>query len=192
VLVRRVANLVNACIVLMALPIVYLRFGGPTAARVVATLILTIVFTNIFSRINEGQQRSLGEQIALTANQVKFIGDMLEALPISIALRDTEGRFRQVNRTWERYFNIKREDAYGKRIAELPGWKDNPELRSVIERAEALDRQALERGADSPPEPIERQRFGRTYLHSQRAFVDTAGQPVGVVAVSLDTTEQHA
>src|SRR5262249_59457951 len=41
-------------------------------------------------------------------------------------------------------------------------------------------------------EPIERQRFGRTYLHRQRAFVDMAGRPIGVLAVSLDTTEQHA
>src|SRR5205814_4939395 len=60
------------------------------------------------------------------ADRAKLETDRVDALPISVALRDTECRFVQVNRTWERYFGIRREDAIGKRFSELPGWQENP------------------------------------------------------------------
>lgn len=125
-------------------------------------------------------------------NQPKFISDLLEALPASVALRDAEGRFVQVNRTWERYFGIRREDALGKRFSELPGWKENPQLAEIAKAAEELDREALRRGPENPLEPMERPRLGRMYLNTRRAFLDSAGRPVGVLAVSLDTTEHRA
>jgi len=35
----------------------------------------------------------------------------LDALPLSVAVRDVEGRYVLVNRAWEHYFGVKREDA---------------------------------------------------------------------------------
>jgi PAS domain S-box-containing protein len=36
------------------------------------------------------------------ADRAKFVGELIDVLPVSIALRDIEGRFLRVNRTWER------------------------------------------------------------------------------------------
>jgi len=129
---------------------------------------------------------------AQLADRAKFIAELVDALPVSIAMRDTEGRFLQVNRTWERYFNLRREDALGKRFFELPGWKENAELAAVAKDAEQIDRDVIARGPGGEPVQVEVQRLGRTYLNSRQVFADTAGRTVGVIATGLDTTERHA
>jgi len=66
ILARRTANLFNAAIVLMAGWFSYHQLGPELCVRVVVTLLLTIIFANVVSRISEHQQRSLREQVALT------------------------------------------------------------------------------------------------------------------------------
>jgi PAS domain S-box-containing protein len=129
---------------------------------------------------------------AQLADRAKFITDLVDALPVSIALRDTECRFLRVNRAWERYFNLRREDVLGKRFIELPGWKENAELAQVAKDAEQVDRDVIARGPGGEPLHMEVQRLGRTYLNSRQVFTDTAGRTVGVLATGLDTTERHA
>jgi PAS domain S-box-containing protein len=124
------------------------------------------------------------------ADRNKFITEMIEALPVSVVIRDMDLKHVQVNRAWERYYGAKREDVIGKRFIEFPGWKDDPELVAFAEAAERMDREALARGPDVMPEPIERRRKGRVYLNTRRALADSAGRPVGVVGVSLDVTDQ--
>jgi PAS domain S-box-containing protein len=126
------------------------------------------------------------------ADRAKFVGELIDSLPVSIALRDTDGRFLRVNRTWERYFNLRREDVLGKRPAELPGWQDNEELVAAGKRALDYDRAAIERGPGAEPVPTERERLGRTYLLSQQAFADSAGRTLGVLATGIDITESKA
>jgi PAS domain S-box-containing protein len=124
------------------------------------------------------------------ADRNKFITELIEALPVSVVIRDTEGRHVQVNRAWERYYNVKREEILGKRFIEFPGWKDDPELVKFAEEAERFDRETLTRGPDQTLEPVERRRKGKIYLNTRRALVDTGGKPVGVVGVSLDVTNE--
>ena len=124
------------------------------------------------------------------ADRNKFITEVIEALPVSVVVRDTQLRHLQVNRAWERYYGVKREEVIGKRFIEFPGWRDDPELAAFAESAEALDRQTLARGPDSVLEAVERRRKGRVYLNTRRALVDTEGHAVGVVGVSLDVTDQ--
>src|SRR5688572_16750620 len=124
------------------------------------------------------------------ADRNKFITELIEALPVSVVIRDLELRHVQVNRTWERYYGVKREQIIGKRFIEFPGWKDDPELVAFAAAAEEVDREALARGTHVVPDPIERRRKGRVYLNTRRALADTSGRPVGVVGVSLDVTDQ--
>src|SRR5262245_17297040 len=118
--------------------------------------------------------------------------DLIDALPISVAVRDTAGRFVQVNSTWEQYFGISRKDAIGKRFSELPGWKKNPELVRVAREAEKIDREMIARGPDAPPMLFEDSRLGRSYLLGRRLLTDSAGRVAGIVATGIDTTEQRA
>jgi PAS domain S-box-containing protein len=124
------------------------------------------------------------------ADRNKFITEVIEALPVSVVVRDTQLRHLQVNRAWERYYGVKREQIIGKRFIEFPGWREDPELAAFAQSAEALDRQTLARGPDSVLEAVERRRKGRVYLNTRRALVDTQGHAVGVVGVSLDVTDQ--
>jgi PAS domain S-box-containing protein len=126
------------------------------------------------------------------AERAKFIGELVDAMPISVAMRDTEGRYVLVNRTWERYFGVKREDALGRRRRELPGWGDDPSRRQDAEEIERLDREILARGPDYVPEPQETLRLGRHYFITRRALFDSGGSPIGVVSAGFDTTERHA
>jgi PAS domain S-box-containing protein len=125
------------------------------------------------------------------ADRAKFISELVDALPVSIALRDTEYRFLMVNRTWEDYFGVSRVHALGKRFIELPGWKDNPELVEVAAQAEGIDREVIARG-EAAPMRLERHRLGRSYLNTRQVFADTAGSVVGVLATGVDITERKA
>ena len=62
ILERRIANLFNLSIVLMATPFAYQHLGIELTARVVMTLLMTIAFTNIFSHVSETQQVKESEQ----------------------------------------------------------------------------------------------------------------------------------
>jgi PAS domain S-box-containing protein len=124
------------------------------------------------------------------ADHTQYITEIIDVLPISVAVRNPDGRFVMVNRTWERYFGIRRENAIGRTIGELPGWKDDRELAAHAAESESIDREVLERGPEDPLEPMERARKGRVYLNTRRALGDTAGRTIGLVTVSLDVTDQ--
>src|SRR5437868_1844233 len=126
------------------------------------------------------------------AQRARFVEELVDALPISIAMRDTEGRYVLVNRTWERYFGVQREDALGKRRRELPGWSETAERRADSQDIENLDREMLARGPDYVPEARETLRLGRYYLMTRRALFDLSGSPLGVVSAGLDVTERRA
>ncbi|MBV8031882.1 MAG: PAS domain S-box protein [Betaproteobacteria bacterium] len=129
---------------------------------------------------------------AQLADRAKFISELVEALPISVAMRDLEGRYVLVNRTWERYFGVKREDALGRRRREFPGWKADASHVADADTIEALDREILERGADGLVEPTSVERLGRHYLITRRVVSDAAGRPTGVLSAGLDVTERRA
>jgi PAS domain S-box-containing protein len=123
-------------------------------------------------------------------DKTKFIGDVVEALPISVAMRDTEGRYVLVNRTWERYFGVRREDALGKRRREFPGWTRDASRLNDIDEIERIDQALLSGTYEDQGEEVHRQ--GRYYVIRRTLITDAAGKAVGVLSAGLDTTERHA
>ncbi|HZQ71362.1 MAG TPA: PAS domain-containing protein, partial [Burkholderiales bacterium] len=126
------------------------------------------------------------------ADRARFVEQLVDALPISVAMRDAEGRYRLVNRAWESYFGVRREDALGRRRRELPGWQEDASRRADADEIEAIDRRALERGPDHVEAASEIERLGRNYLISRRVLADAAGKPVGVLSAGIDMTERRA
>jgi PAS domain S-box-containing protein len=126
------------------------------------------------------------------ADRAKMFVELIDALPVSIAMRDTEGRFLQVNRTWERYFNIRREDAIGRRFPELPGWREGEELEAAAKRSVQLDLDAIARGPTAAPVAGEGHRLGRSYVVSRQVFSDSMGRMTAVLATGVDITESKA
>jgi PAS domain S-box-containing protein len=118
-------------------------------------------------------------------DQLKLTRDLLDAVPVAMAMRDTGGRYLFVNSTWEKYFGAKREQVVGTRIQErLPGGE--------AERALALDREALGRGPGSSFKVEDFERGGRLYSQTRTVVTDPRGGVLGVVIASHDTTERNA
>ena len=126
------------------------------------------------------------------ADRAKFVSELVDALPISVAMRDAEGRYMLVNRTWERYFGVERADALGKRRRELPGWQADPQRLADADEIERFDRDILARGPDHVAEPEETVRLGRYYLMTRRALFDSGGNAIGVLSAGIDLTERRA
>jgi CheY-like chemotaxis protein/PAS domain-containing protein/HPt (histidine-containing phosphotransfer) domain-containing protein len=62
VLPLRTANIFNAIVVLLAVPIAWYHVGPEVTARIAVTLVLTVLFTNAFSAIADMRRRKEAEQ----------------------------------------------------------------------------------------------------------------------------------
>jgi PAS domain S-box-containing protein len=113
----------------------------------------------------------------------KFSADIFDALPIGLAMRDLQGRYVFVNRTWEEYTGAKREDVIGKTV------RDRAPAEEAA-RVEAEDREALSRGPDAPAQLKDLSFAGKRYVLTRTVITDASGAPRGVVVASLDTTER--
>jgi PAS domain S-box-containing protein len=103
ILERRIANVFNASIVLMAAPFADLWFGPDIALRVTATLLLTIAFANVFSYLTEKQQRKEAEQEQQLALERDRLALLVHATKAGFADWDTvadvvtySGRFKEI------------------------------------------------------------------------------------------------
>jgi PAS domain S-box-containing protein len=118
------------------------------------------------------------------SNRMKFINDLFDSVPLSLALRDAQGRYLYVNRSWERDIGLPRESVIGS------------SLRSVSDPAAeltlALDREALELGPGAALPAREYDYNGRRFMQTRTVMVDAEGRQIGVLAASLDITDKFA
>lgn len=139
----------------------------------------TLRFICSFIDISQAKRHELEMQ-----NRVKFINDLFDSIPLALALRDGEGRYMLVNRTWEAYMGLKRSAVLGVSLRELGG--------SLAQASQALDREALAMPAGSMAQPRELDANGRRYMQSRTLMADARGAPIGVLTASLDITEKYA
>jgi PAS domain S-box-containing protein len=118
------------------------------------------------------------------SNRIKFTNDLFDSLPLALALRDAEGRYLVVNRTWERYIGLSRDSVIGSSLHGV----DDPAAAATL----ALDREALDAGPQVQLPPIEYDYNGRRLMQTRTVMVDSAGHPIGVLVASLDITDKHA
>jgi len=102
----------------------------------------------------------------------------------AIYLRDTEGRYRVVNRYWEELMGRRAEVVVGKRLEEVMP----PE---ALQALQAHDRRVLESGtAIQFEETIPLADGARTYVSVKFPQFDHDGRPVGIWGISTDITER--
>jgi PAS domain S-box-containing protein len=117
------------------------------------------------------------------SNRLKFIDDLFDSVPLGLALRDAEGRYLYVNRTWERFMGLPRESVLGATLAGVP----DPAAVSAL----AMDREALALGPEVVQPAREFDYNGRRYMQSRTVMVDAAGGAIGVLVASVDISEKH-
>src|SRR5947207_3313906 len=118
------------------------------------------------------------------AHQAKFTNEVFDSLPLALAMRDGDGKYLFVNRTWEKCFGAAREDVIGTTLHQ----------RLAKEEADivlARDREALERGPGAALDLSEFSLRSRHYLQTRTVMVDSQGMTGGVLIASLDVTEKH-
>lgn len=85
---RRQANVFNATLVLLTVPFAWMHLGPEVMARVVVTLTLLVVFSNIFSHIAEVQQAKEAQQRGELDALVRQLEAQNDALREAFRLRE--------------------------------------------------------------------------------------------------------
>lgn len=122
-------------------------------------------------------------EIAMS-NQAKFIADLFDTVPIGMALRDTDSRYLVVNKAWEQYVGVGREDVIGRTLRERAPADE-------VALIEALDREVLALGPGATVGPRENTFRGRRYAQSRTAMADSEGKIIGVLVASIDIHEKY-
>ena len=173
-------------VVLMALAFAYPLFTlgltsdeGMEAAGFVAYVVAPgIVLTRRAIRAFDAEARR-------ALDQAKFAADVFDSVPVALSMRDLEGRYVFVNRTWEKYYGHRREAVIG----------TSPRDRASEVEAEALlalDRAAMaaEPGVSTPPTDFV---LGeRRFLQTRTAMVDSRRKLLGVLTASIDTSDRRS
>jgi len=117
--------------------------------------------------------------------QLEFIQQLIEAVPQPIFFKDVQGRYLGVNRAWERFFGIAREQFVGKSVFEL-----YPHDRDLAQRHHAKDMELFERaGSQSYEAAIEdAQGKVRNTIYNKATFHGADGTIAGLIGTITDVT----
>ena len=153
---------------------------APVWLELVAFVLLpAVALARRFSRAFDAETRR-------ALNQAKFTNDLFESVPVALAMRDPDGKYLVINRTWETYYGLKREEVLG----------TTPRARASARDAEALlalDRVAMAKGLDSSHSDVTDMMYrDKRFMQTRTAMADSQGKVLGVLIASLDVTERYA
>jgi len=118
-------------------------------------------------------------------DQIKFTADVFDSVPVALSMRDPNGRYLFVNKTWEKYYGLSREKAIG----------TSPRDRATTVEAEmllAMDKAAMEAGPGVQLPPMDFVLGERRFLQTRTAMANSQGRLLGVLTASIDTTDRIA
>jgi PAS domain S-box-containing protein len=113
-----------------------------------------------------------------------FLASLLEHAPISIYIASTDGRLRLVNRAWEEFHGLSRENAIGRQLEQIyPA--------EVARRYIESNQRVVDAAAPIVTEEIGDAPDGRHYFHTVKfPLRDPSGEIEAVGGVSVDVTER--
>ena len=117
--------------------------------------------------------------------QLAFIQQLIEAVPQPIFFKDAEGRYLGVNRAWERFFGIPREQFIGKSVFEL-----YPHDQELAKRHHAKDQELFRNpGSQSYEAAITAAQGGlRQTIYNKATFNKSDGTVAGLIGTITDVT----
>ena len=168
----------------------------PWAAFLVGSIISLLLFgltrslatsrsraVSLANRITEDLRKSE----ANLAEAQRMTQQLIEVLPNPVFFKDTEGRYIGVNKAWESYFGISRDQFIGKTVFEL--YPDHPD---VAQRLDAMDQvlwrspgvQTYETSITTPD--------GRRHdtIYYKATFSRADGSVAGLIGTIVDITER--
>ncbi|MEO8717929.1 MAG: diguanylate cyclase [Burkholderiales bacterium] len=120
--------------------------------------------------------------------QLAFIQQLIEAVPQPIFFKDTQGRYLGVNRAWERFFGIAREQFIGKSVFEL--YPNDPDL---ARKHSARDEEIFANPGSQTYEAAIKDANGalRQTIYNKATFNRADGSVAGLIGTITDITEQR-
>ncbi len=117
--------------------------------------------------------------------QLTFIQQLIEAVPQPIFFKDAEGRYLGVNRAWEKFFGIPREQFIGKSVFEL--YPNNPEL---ARKHDAKDQELYGRPGSQSYEAAIVAADGRVHhtIYNKATFNKSDDSVAGLIGTITDVT----
>jgi len=112
-----------------------------------------------------------------------WLHNLIDSVPVAVALRDASGKYLFVNRTWKETFGKPGDPVVGTYVRD----RVPPE---TAEEVLALDRAALQGGPGADTGVYDLEYRGRRYTQTRKVITDAGGQVVGVLIASIDTTER--
>ncbi|NWG87191.1 MAG: response regulator [Hydrogenophilaceae bacterium] len=143
------------------------------------------IFNNMAERIQQlladvsDSRRKLHEQL-------HFIEELIEALPLPMFYKDRQGLYLGVNEAWEAFFGVPRQDILGRKVREL--YPQEPDIAAIHE---AKDAELLaSRGVQSYEIDI-KDSVGdaRRVMYTKTALTNAEGQVTGLLGIITDLTE---
>jgi PAS domain S-box-containing protein len=113
-----------------------------------------------------------------------FLTSLLEYAPMSIYVTTTEGELRLVNRAWEEFEKLRREETVGRMVKDIfPA--------EVADQYLETNRRVVEMAAPAVTEEVGNTQDGRHYFHTIKfPLYDATGQIEAIGGVSVDITER--
>ena len=162
--------------------------GGTIISLLLSGLIHSLATTgrraiDLANRITGDLRRSE----ASLAEAQRMTRQLIEALPVPIFFKGTDGRYLGVNKAWEAYFSTPREAFLGKSVHEL-----YPANREVADRLHAMDQELWDRPGTQVYEtsittPDENQHDAIFY---KATFTRADGSVAGLIGTIVDITER--
>ncbi len=157
-------------------------FVLPSWVPIVTTLTATLLLASL--GVNAYLRRAVAEKTSALRESQNRLKAIFDNAPVEIYLKDREGRYIEINKQFERLFNVEAAEVVGK----LPEDVHYPEL---AERTRAQDLAVLQSGQTMAREEQAETELGHLVLHTVKFPVfDADGQISGVGAVVADVTEQ--
>jgi len=110
---------------------------------------------------------------------------LIEALPVPVFFKARDGRYLGVNRAWERFFGMPRDEILGRRVADL-----YPQDPAVAEQHELMD-EALWAQPGSQQYEIRlrtRDNVARDALYCKATYTDAEDRVAGLIGTIIDIT----
>jgi len=155
----------------------------PAGAREVRSAALA--FNNVAERM-EGLLNDLSDSRQQLREQLHFSDELLETLPLPLFTKNMRGEYTRVNKAWEMFFGIGREEMLGKRVRDL--YVESPETAAYHEQMdEALLRDG---GVQTYGIPL-RTPSGRDrhVMFAKTTLTDADGHIISLIGVLTDLTE---
>ncbi|HYC36705.1 MAG TPA: ATP-binding protein [Usitatibacter sp.] len=121
------------------------------------------------------------------AEQLRIAQQLIEVLPIPVFFKGRDGRYLGVNRAWEEFFGMRRDDMVGAAVKDL-----YPGFPAIAARHQAMDEDLWANpGAQSYEIPVTT-RDGRLRhtLYYKATFGPVESRPVGLIGTIIDITDR--